>query len=49
MDNDLDVKQAFDEVYNAVTQISPSATTPGEAAAIIETLKEIDQVLQVLF
>lgn len=49
MDNDLDVKQAFDEVYDTIMQISPSATTPGEAAAIIGTLKEIDQVLQVLF
>ncbi|MBF0506347.1 MAG: hypothetical protein HQL09_05880 [Nitrospirae bacterium] len=48
MDNDLDVKQAFDEVYNAVMQISATAT-PGEATAIIGTLKEIDQVLQVLF
>ncbi len=49
MDNDLDVRQAFDEVYNTVIQIDPTATGSGDGAAIVLALKEVDQVLQVLF
>lgn len=49
MDNDLDVKQAFDKIYDAVVQTDLSGTDPAEAAAIIQALKEIDRVLQVIF
>ncbi|MGO9014736.1 MAG: hypothetical protein ACLQF0_07125 [Dissulfurispiraceae bacterium] len=49
MDNDLDVKKAFDEIYDAVVHTDISGTGPADAAAIIQTLKEIDQVLRVIF
>jgi cysteinyl-tRNA synthetase len=49
MDNDLDVRQAFDQIYNAVMRMDPSNTGAGDAAAIIAALQEIDQVLQVIF
>ncbi len=49
MDNDLDVKQAFDEIYNAVVHTDLSGMRPADAAATIRALKEIDQVLQVIF
>ena len=49
MDDDLDVRQAFDEIYNAVLQTDLSGTGPSDAAAIIRALKEIDQVLQIIF
>ncbi len=49
MDNDLDVKQAFDKIYDALAHNDLSGTGPADAAAIIHTLKEIDQVLQVIF
>lgn len=49
MDNDLDVKQAFDETYDAVVHTDLSTTGPAAAAAIIRALKEIDQVLQIIF
>jgi hypothetical protein len=49
MDNDLDVKRAFDEVFSAVMRMDISRAGAGEAAAILQALKEIDQVLQVIF
>src|SRR5208337_3989183 len=49
MDNDLDVKQAFDEIYDAVVHTDLSGTGPAKTAAIILALKEIDQVLQIIF
>jgi len=49
MDNDLDVKQAFDEIYDAVVHNDLSGTGPADAASIIKALKEIDQVLQIIF
>ncbi len=49
MDNDLDVRQAFDEIYAAVIHPDLSGTGPADAAAIIQALKEIDQVLQIIF
>src|SRR5208283_2977089 len=39
MDNDLDVKQAFDGIYDAVLQTDLSGTGPSDAAAIIQALK----------
>lgn len=49
MDNDLNAGQAFDAIYKEVMRIDPSATTPARAAAIINALQEIDQVLRVFF
>ncbi|HXW69813.1 MAG TPA: hypothetical protein VEJ88_09435 [Dissulfurispiraceae bacterium] len=49
MDNDLDVKQAFDEIYDAVVHTDLCCTGPADAASIIKALTEIDQVLQIFF
>ncbi|MGD0281253.1 MAG: hypothetical protein ABSB95_02700 [Dissulfurispiraceae bacterium] len=49
MDNDLDVRQAFDQICNTVMSMDPSHTGAGDAAAIIAALQEIDQVLNVIF
>ena len=49
MDNDLDVKGAFDGLYKTVSGIKIEELQPGEASGIIRTLKEIDQVFKVIF
>ncbi len=49
MDNDLDVKNAFDGVDRIVSKINIRDITPEEARGVIATLKEIDTVLRVIF
>ncbi len=49
MDNDLDVKGAFDEMYRLLSSSDVRDLSPGESAAITRVLKEIDEVLKVLF
>ena len=49
MDNDLNVKEAFDGVYKLVAGIDVQSLKQSEAAGIIESLKKIDEVLQVIF
>lgn len=49
MDNDLDIKGAFDSLYKLVSGINVEELRPGEASGIIKTLKEIDEVLKVVF
>ncbi len=49
MDNDLDVKGAFDGLQKAVSRINVAELKPAEAAGIVKVLKEIDSVLQVIF
>ncbi|MBN2468194.1 MAG: class I tRNA ligase family protein [Deltaproteobacteria bacterium] len=48
MDNDLDVKTAFDAVDDYVRKIEISQLQPGDAAGILQALGEIDEVLQVI-
>jgi len=48
MDNDLDVKGAFDGISEMVGRISPDKLSGGEAAAIMTAIGKIDTVLQVL-
>lgn len=48
MDNDLDVKRAFDGVASILDGISPERLRAEEAAAIMTTIHKIDFVLQVL-
>jgi cysteinyl-tRNA synthetase len=49
MDNDLNVKGAFDELYNILSDIKIDDLNPVEASGITNTLKEIDEVLKVVF
>jgi cysteinyl-tRNA synthetase len=49
MDDDLDVKGAFDGVHGVLSELEPTASKPAEAAAIIAGLREIDEVLRVIF
>jgi cysteinyl-tRNA synthetase len=47
--NDLDIKSAFDGIYKAVSGSDAADISAGEAAGIVEALKKIDSVLQVIF
>ena len=49
MDNDLDVRSAFDGIYGVLVKTEPGTLAPGEASAALRTLKKIDEVLQVIF
>jgi cysteinyl-tRNA synthetase len=49
MDDDLNVKEAFDGLYGILSDIKFAGLKPGEAAGITETLKEIDEVFRVFF
>ena len=49
MDDDLDVKGAFDEVCAFVAGMDAENSGPGRAAGVIKALKEINHVLQILF
>jgi len=49
MNNDLDVREAFDGLYKIISRIDIEKLDPGEASGIVRTLREIDGVLQVIF
>jgi cysteinyl-tRNA synthetase len=49
MDADLNVREAVDDVYNFLTAKSSGRTTRAEAAGIMQGLREIDEVLRVIF
>ncbi len=49
MDNDLDVKEAFDSLNDIVSNVDIAGVKPGEAYLIIEAIKEIDEVFKVFF
>ena len=49
MDDDLDVKGAFDSVSALVSGVAIKDLTPRAASGIIRVLREIDEVLQVIF
>jgi cysteinyl-tRNA synthetase len=49
MDNDLDVSSAFDALYAFVAAADISKLDARQAAGMIKALKEIDQVLAVIF
>jgi cysteinyl-tRNA synthetase len=49
MDDDLNVKKAFDGLYETISGANIYTLKAGEAAGIIKTLKEIDNVLKVIF
>jgi cysteinyl-tRNA synthetase len=49
MDNDLNVKTAIDGIGDILSRISPYKLQGSEAAAIMEVVRKIENVLQVLF
>jgi len=49
MDEDLNVKEAFDSLYKIVSDIRPDLLTTAEASGIIKAVKRIDEVLKVVF
>jgi cysteinyl-tRNA synthetase len=49
MDSDLDVKGAFDGLYGIISDINVDEMKTGEISGIIKTLREIDEVLSVVF
>ncbi len=49
MDDDLDVKEAFDSISQVLRSLTPQSLTGGEAAGVLKALRGIDSVLQVLF
>jgi cysteinyl-tRNA synthetase len=49
MDDDLNVKKAFDGLYETISGVNMDTLKEDEAAGIIKTLKEIDDVFRVIF
>jgi len=49
MDNDLDVRSAFNELYEILSKINVKTLGLSEASGIIHALREIDGVLKVIF
>jgi cysteinyl-tRNA synthetase len=49
MDNDLNVKKTFDELDRLLSGLAVRELSPGDAGAIAGALREIDQVLRVVF
>jgi cysteinyl-tRNA synthetase len=49
MDNDLHVEEAFDRVHEAVLGIDIHSISHAEASGIINALRGVDEVLQVIF
>lgn len=49
MNNDLDVREAFDGLYRIISGIDIEKLDPCEASGIVRTFREIDGVLQVIF
>jgi len=49
MDNDMQVKDAFDSIRNILHDRDVKTLAPSKAAGIIRTLRKIDEVLQVIF
>jgi len=49
MDDDLDVKGAFDGISRELTVLQRGNPEPGVAAAAVAALREIDGVLKVIF
>jgi cysteinyl-tRNA synthetase len=49
MDDDLDITSAFDQLYDVFSKMDVKSLKPAEASGLIKGLKEIDEVLQVIF
>jgi cysteinyl-tRNA synthetase len=49
MDDDLDVKGAFDNLVSLVSGMDLKNSSPNTASGVIKALKEVDEVFQVIF
>ncbi len=49
MDNDLNVEKAFDRVCELIGGVEPETLKPAAAAGLIKGLRQVDEVLRVLF
>ncbi len=49
MDNDLNVRGAFDEIYGLLSHLDVENLRPGKSRAVVNTLKGIDEVLKVIY
>jgi cysteinyl-tRNA synthetase len=49
MDNDLNTKEAFDGIYKIVSRIDIDGMKPVDASGVLNTLKKIDEVFNVIF
>ncbi len=49
MDNDLDLKRAFDEIHDLLSGTDTGGLKPEMASGIVEGAKEIDRVFKVIF
>lgn len=49
MDNDLNIKTAFDALYKFLSKVDVENITPDTASGMIKALRKIDEVLQVIF
>ncbi|MEW6001578.1 MAG: hypothetical protein AB1638_02875 [Nitrospirota bacterium] len=49
MDNDMNVRESFDGLHDILSRIKVEEIKPAEASGIIKTLKEVDEVLRVVF
>jgi cysteinyl-tRNA synthetase len=49
MDEDLDLKGAFDSLHKTVSGIRAPDLNPSEAAGIAKTLRDIDSVLEIIY
>jgi cysteinyl-tRNA synthetase len=49
MDDDLNVGKAFDKLYELTEEINLETLNPKTANGLIKSLREIDEVLRVLF
>jgi cysteinyl-tRNA synthetase len=49
MDNDLNVRDAFDGMCSVVSEIKLDDLKPAEAAGVLKTLRKIDEVFKVIF
>jgi len=49
MDDDLNVEKAFDRLYEFVDEIKPETLKLKAASGLVKGLKQIDEVLRVLF
>ena len=49
MDDDLNVERAFDKLYEFIEEIKLETLKPETASGLIKGLREVDEVLRVLF
>ncbi len=49
MDDDLNVEKAFDQLYEFIDGIEVETLKPAAASGLVKGLRQVDEVLRVLF